>query len=206
MKQFLLLLIIYLSISFAMQYLLPADELLLDSLSQTISVNKAEEVLAQLVKYRWVGYVLSPVLLLLKWLLVAGLLYTALFFANVKTSFKALWHIALQAEWVFVAAAFIKFLWFYLVSTNYTLEDLQFFYPLSAANLFAPNELEAWWVYPFQLINLFEVAYWVILAILLGRALQISTGKAAEYVIKGYGSGLLLWVLLVVFITLNFSV
>jgi hypothetical protein len=50
MKQFLLLLIIYLSISFAMQYLLPADELLLDSLSQTISVNKAEEVLAQLVK------------------------------------------------------------------------------------------------------------------------------------------------------------
>jgi hypothetical protein len=88
MKQFLLLLIIYLSISFAMQYLLPADELLLDSLSQTISVNKAEEVLAQLVKYRWVGYVLSPVLLLLKWLLVAGLLYTALFFANVKLALR----------------------------------------------------------------------------------------------------------------------
>jgi hypothetical protein len=105
--------------------------------------------------------------------------------------------------WLRLLLSSCGFTWF---ATNYTLEDLQFFYPLSAANLFAPNELEAWWVYPFQLINLFEVAYWVILAILLGRALQISTGKAAEYVIKGYGSGLLLWVLLVVFITLNFSV
>jgi hypothetical protein len=206
MKHTLPLLVVYIGLAFTMQYLLPTDELLLDNLTQTVSLNKAEEVLAQMVKYRWVGYVLTPVLLLLKWLFVSSLLYTALFFANVKLGFKALWQITVQAEWVFVLAALVKFCWFYFFATNYTLQDLQFFYPLSAANLFSPAELEAWWVYPFQLINLFEVAYWLVLAVLLGKALQIKPGKAAEYVAKGYGTGLLLWVLLVVFITLNFSV
>jgi hypothetical protein len=196
----------YFGLSLSMQYLLPTEQLLLDNLTQTVSLNKAEALLSQMANYRWVGYVLTPVLFLLKWFFVAGLLYTALFFANVQTSFKALWQIAVQAEWVFVAAAFAKFVWFYFFATNYTLEDLQFFYPLSAANLFTPDELEAWWVYPFQLFNLFEVAYWVVLAVLLGKVLQQPTGKAFEYVTKGYGTGLLLWVLLVVFITLNFSV
>ena len=89
--------------------------------------------------------------------------------------------------------------------TDYTLEDFQHFYPLSAANLFAPGELEPWWLYPFQLINVFEIVYFLVLAILLGKSLNITTGKAGEFVLKGYGTGLLLWVLVVVFITLNFS-
>jgi hypothetical protein len=205
MKRILFLLAAYTGLGLSMQYLLPTEQLLLDNLTQTISLNKAEEVLAQMMEYRWVGYALTPVLLLIKWLFVAGLLYTALFFSQVPVSFKSLWRIALQSEWVFVLAALIKFCWFYFFATNYTLQDLQFFYPLSAANLFTPDELEAWWVYPFQIINLFEVTYWVVLAILLGKLIQVSTDKAFEYVAKGYGTGLLLWVLLIVFITLNYS-
>lgn len=206
MKNILPILAAYFAISFAMQDLLHTEELLLESLSQTVSINKVEAMLNQMVKYRWVGYTLAPLLLLIKWFFVSSMIYTSLFFSRVQVPFGAVWTVALQAEWVFVLAAFIKFGWFYFFATIYTLENLQFYYPLSAANLFTPDELEAWWVYPFQLINLFEVSYWVVLAYLLGKVLQQSTGKALEHVFKGYGTGLLLWVLLVVFLTLNFSV
>lgn len=206
MKNIILPIITYALISFSIQNWILSNELFLDSFTQSVSINKAEEMLAQMLKYSWLGYVVAPFLLILKWLFVSCLIYTALFFAQIETSFKALWRIVVLAEWVFVIAAAVKFCWFYFFATDYTLEDLQFCYPLSAANLFTPGELEAWWVYPFQLINLFELAYWVVLAYLLGKVLQQPTGKALEHVVKGYGTGLLLWVLLVVFITLNFSV
>jgi len=119
----------YLGIGLLMQYLLPTEQLLLENLTQTVSLNKAEALLSQMAIYRWVGYVLTPLLLFLKWLFVAGLLYTALFFAQVEISFKKLWRVAVQAEWVFVLAALVKFCWFYFFATNYTMQDLQFFYP-----------------------------------------------------------------------------
>lgn len=201
-----ILLFSLLILSFVNQKLIVTLDLLVESYSQIVSLSKAQNLVNSFSKYQWVSYLAIPIILLLKWLLVSSLIYSALFFAQIETAFKDIWRLAIQAEWVFVIAALVKFCWFYFFNTNYTLEDLQFFYPLSALNLFTPEELESWWVYPLQLVNAFEVTYWFVLAYLLGKAIKRSTSKAFDFVVLGYGSGMLLWVLLVVFITLNFSV
>lgn len=61
-----------------------------------------------------------------------------------------------------------KIAWFYFFQLNYTLEDIQYFYPFSALNIVGYEGLQPWFVYPIQVLNLFELAYWFILAYLIG--------------------------------------
>lgn len=182
------------------------EDIILSSFLNMFDNHYAEQMTRNMIEYRLAGYILLPIVLLLKWILVTLCLYTAFFFMNCKCSFEKVWIATVQAEWVFVLVAAIKFLWFYLIQTNFTLEEYQFFYPLSALNLFNPSELDPWWIYPFQLLNVFEMVYWFALAYFLSKEMELDLYKSFEVVIKGYGSGLLLWVLLVFFITVSFSV
>jgi hypothetical protein len=68
-----------------------------------------------------------------------------------------------MSEIVFVVASVIKLLWFIFFAGNYTLEDLSFFYPLSLINLFNRSEVASYWVYPLQIINIFQVLYALLL-------------------------------------------
>ena len=116
MNHLIRVLFIFLSIlvlSFFTQKILVTSDLLLESYSRTFSLNKAHELVNSIIKYQWIGYVAIPFVLIVKWLLVSALIYTALFFAQIQIAFKKLWQIAVQAEWVFVIAALVKFCWFY---------------------------------------------------------------------------------------------
>jgi hypothetical protein len=46
-----------------------------------------------------------------------------------------LWGFVIIAEFVFLLVPIFKIIWFYFFQTNYTLEDIQYFYPLSALNI-----------------------------------------------------------------------
>jgi hypothetical protein len=92
-----------------------------------------------------------------------------------------------------------------MFQTNYTLEDLQYFYPLSAINITGYENLKPWFVYPLQVLNLFEVAYWLVLAYLLGKEFKEDIYKGLTVVASSYGVGLVIWVVAVMFFTLNMS-
>ena len=77
--------------------------------------------------------------------------------------------------------------------------------PLSLESLFGYANFERWYIYPMQVINLFEVTYWIILSVLLARELQISRSKALVLVAGSYGAGVALWVTGVMFLLLNFG-
>jgi hypothetical protein len=62
-----------------------------------------------------------------------------------------------------------------------------------------------WFIYPFQVINLFEFAYWFILASLISKELKTTTSKGFSIVASSYGVALLIWVVGVMFFTLNMS-
>ena len=70
------------------------------------------------------------------------------------------------------------------------MEDLQYFYPLYALSIIGYEGLQPWFVYPFQVLNLFELAYWFILAYLLGKELESTTDKGLSIVASSYGVGL----------------
>lgn len=59
---------------------------------------------------------------------------------------------------------------------------------------------------PFQVLNLFELAYWFILAYLLGKELgDDDKDKSLSIVLSSYGTSLLIWVVGVVFLNLYMS-
>lgn len=99
-----------------------------------------------------------------------------------------------------------KTAWFYFLQTDYNLEDLQYFYPLSALNIVGYEGLQPWFIYPFQILNLFELAYWLILAYLIGEEINdTESTKGLQIVASSYGISLLIWVIGVMFFTLNIS-
>lgn len=60
-----------------------------------------------------------------------------------------------------------KTVWLFFNSEGVGLEYIQYFYPLSAINLVDYNTIAAWSIYAIQILNLFELLYWFVLAFLL---------------------------------------
>jgi len=127
------------------------------------------------------------------------------FYSKTNLTFNQLWHITIKSEFLFLFVSIFKIIWFYYFQTTYTLEDIQYFYPLSALNIVGYKGLEAWLIYPFQVLNLFELAYWLILAYFIGKITETNMDRGLKIVASSYGSALLLWVVVIMFFTLNYS-
>lgn len=198
--------------NFILKELLNLEALQVLFLSEKLSNKQIHYYLELQDKWEWVSYSLLPLILLIKIILISSVLYVgAFFYSKTKITFKQLFNVVVKAEFVFLGVGVLKIVWFYFFQTNYTLEDLQYFYPLSALNIVGYKGLEAWFVYPFQVLNLFELAYWLILAYFIGKLAFTTKDKGKpmdlglKIVASSYGSALLLWVVVVMFFTLNYS-
>ena len=160
-------------------------------------------------KWWWVSYVITPIMIGIKVLLVAFCLNFVKIISEKleQVKFRDILTVVLMAEFVFVIAGFYKFFNFYLVDTDYTLETLQTYYPLSLINFKEAISTEKWLAYPLQLCNLFELIYWGILAWGIWQLAdkKISYQRSLGYVALTYGIGLLFWVGVVCFLILSVS-
>lgn len=201
----LLLLVSTLVLSFFSKELLKTDSLVITSIAEQFTNDQINEILQIRKKWQWIGYAIVPILLLLKTSIIATILDIGCFFFGKEIRYKKLFNIVVKAEFVFLLVIVFKTAWFYLFQTDYNLEDLQYFYPLSALNIIGYESLQPWFIYPLQVFNLFELAYWVILAYLIGKELHENTDKGMSIVASSYGVSLLIWVVGVMFFTLNMS-
>ena len=199
------LIICYLIFTNFSNYLLKADEIALIKLQEQLSISQINKIVGFQEKWQWVSYAILPLLLFIKIWIIATILNIGCFFFGKDIGYKKLFNIVVRAEFIFLLVIILKTAWFYFFQTNYTLEDLQYFYPLSALNIVGYQGLDVWWIYPFQTLNLFEVAYWIILAYLLGKELKTTTEKGLKIVASSYGVSLLIWIVGVMFFTLNMS-
>lgn len=181
------------------------DVLLVNSVTEQLTKNQIGEFIEFREDWEWVGYLLILILIFFKISAVSAILDAGCFFFDKEIKYKTLFNIVVKAEFIFLLVIIFKTIWFYVFQQNYTLKDLQSFYPLSAINVTGYEGLKPWFIYPLQVLNLFEVAYWFILAYLLGKELNITTNKGFSIVATSYGVGLLIWVVAVMFFTLNMS-
>lgn len=206
---------VFIFISCFSNYFINTDELLLNHLYSKLTINQINEFLSFKKKTDLISYFILPLIYLIKTILVTIVLYIGTFFySKVKVTFKQLWDVVIKAEFLFLLVGVFKIVWFYFFETTYTLEDLQYFYPLSALNIIGYKGLEPWFIYPLQTLNVFEVVYWFILAYYISK-MASPTKNVSEYkpnldfglkiVMASYGSALLLWVVVVMFFTLNYS-
>lgn len=187
------------------EVLLNSSELVFNSLAEQLTQEQIVEALNFQQKWKWVGYVAIPLFLLIKVSVIAAILDAGCFFFEKEIKYKNLFTIVVKAEFVFILVIVFKTIWFYVFQQDFDLEDLQYFYPLSVLNIVGYEVLQPWFIYPLQVLNLFEIAYWFILAYLLGKALNINAKKGMSIVASSYGIGLLIWVVAIMFFTLNMS-
>ena len=202
---FSILLLINLTTNFFSKVILETDELLITSLHEQFTNEQINEVLGFKEKWEWLNYILFPLIMLLKISITAAVIDFGLFFFNKQLKYKKIFNIVAKAEFIFLLVIIVKTAWFYYFKTDYNLEDLQYFYPLSALNIIGYEGLQSWFIYPFQVLNLFEIVYWFILANLIGKELHVNTDKGFSIVASSYGVSLLIWVIGVMFITLNMN-
>ena len=204
-RLFFILIIISILLSILSQHLLDIDILVINSLAEQLTTEQIKIIINIQEKWQWLGHLLIPLLLLLKTAIIATILDLGCFLFGKEIKYKKLFNLVVKAEFIFLLVILVKTAWFYFFQTNYSLEDLQYFYPLSALSIIGYEGLQPWFVYPFQVLNLFELAYWFILTYLLGKELESTTDKGLSIVASSYGVGLLIWVVGVMFLTLNMS-
>ncbi|WP_374443498.1 hypothetical protein [Epilithonimonas sp.] len=179
-----------------------------DFLSKDYPSDVVQNYMESQKKWWWVSYAVTPVLIGIKVLLVAFCMNFIKLLdlpGLEKVKFSDFVFLALIAEFVFVLAGIYKFVNFYCLDTDYTLETLQTYYPISLINLREQISMEKWLAYPLQLVNLFELFYWGILAY---GIYELSGGKLKPVksfglVTMTYGVGLLFWTGVVCFLILS---
>jgi hypothetical protein len=198
-------------LTFAVQYLFFTDTLLQQTFGGQLAFERVSEMVALSKKWQWVGYLSIPVVVLLRVFYTSVFLYTGLFLADIDTSFGRLFKIALWADFVFVLSGLAKLVMLLFFREVSTLHDLQF-QPLSVLELTDQATIDTLFIYPLSLINLFELGYFVVLAWLLKDLLseeqpeiRMRLGNSLRLVGLSYGSGLLLWVITVMFISINLT-
>ena len=175
--------------------------------SEQLTYDRSLKLFEQLKSLSWISYVLTPIILLIKFTLVSFVLYIGIVFFNKqdKVSLGSVFKIVIASEIVFVFAALVKFLWFYVFAGNYDLNDIGFFYPLSLINIFKSEELARFWIYPLQTVNMFHLIYLLLLSYGLINLCKIEKPDSDKIVLLSYIPALVLWVALLMFLTIDAS-
>ena len=211
MKNYILFLIFisYFILIFLEKKYIQTDSKIFDFLSKDYPSSVVQNYMESQKKWWWVSYAVTPVLIGIKVLLVAFCLnFVKIISEKLEdVKFRDILTVVLIAEFVFIIAGFYKFFNFYLIETDYTLETLQTYYPLSLINYKEAISTEKWLAYPLQLLNVFEIMYWGVLAWGIWQLAdkKISYQRSLGYVALTYGVGLLFWVGVVCFLILSVS-
>jgi hypothetical protein len=187
------------------KYLLDFDNIIYKSFSSELSIKQIERFLFFQKKIELLNFILVPIIFMLKTSIISSVLSIGMFFNNNDNSFKKILNIVIKAEFIFLLMPILKIFWFYFFQTDYTLEDIQYFYPLSALNIIGYKELDSWLIYPLQTLNLFEVAYIIYLSYQIGDLTKTNADNGLKIVSYSYVPTLLLWVTVIMFFTLNYS-
>ncbi len=205
---FIVLVLIYFILTYLDKEFISTNSKMIDFLSKDYPSQVVQNYMNSQKKWWWVSYAVTPVLIGVKVLLVAFCLnFIKLLDMEglEKVKFSDFVFLALIAEFVFVLAGVYKFVNFYFVDTDYTLETLQTYYPISLINLREHISMEKWLAYPLQLVNLFELFYWGILAYGIYELSdqKVKPVKSFGLVAMTYGVGLLFWTGVVCFLILS---
>ena len=169
-----------------------------------MATERITKIIEQSHQWQWLVNVFIPIVVSIRVSFTTICLYTGLFVADLKVRFRDLFKVAILADFVFVLAGLVKLVILIFFKEVNTLDDLQF-QPLSLMELFDKDSVDALLVYPLSLINVFELLYWLALAWLLTGVVEKPLGSSLKTVASSYGTGLALWVLFVMFLTVNLT-
>lgn len=187
------------------QFTLINEIVFFNTFSDQITHERSMVLFGRMKSLFWTAYLLTPLLLLVKFCLVSLIIYIGVFFNEMQKviTLGKIFIAVIAAEGVFLIASAAKLLWFIFFAGNYTLADLRFFYPLSLINMFRQEDVAAYWIYPLQTINLFQIAYMFLLAVGLSKISAVSRDHTDRIVLITYIPAITIWIALVMFLSID---
>ncbi len=209
MKPLLLLGLYSLGLFFISYHLLDVEGMFVNAIAKQTEIEIPENVLLDTLEnmryWNKFSVLFTFLILVIKCWLIALVLYAGLFFANLHQGIKLIrmFKVAVFAESILVIAGLVKIV---VVSAgDFSYEEFSVFYPLSVLSLFDLNELNSLFIYPLQLVNLFEFAYCFLLVFFFHQEIEVDMGQSAKVVLSSYSFALGFWLVLILFLTLNFT-
>ena len=201
---FVFLCICYAGILFINKEFILHDNLYFEALGEQLAYERIEKFLNDQKENAWISFCIIPFFLLFKLFIISISIATGLLLANYKLSFKKIFQIVLIAEAIFIIPKAIKTAYF-LFAKNYTLKDIGNFDVWSALALVGRDNVPIWLTYPLSTFNIFEIAYWFILAFGLVLVIKRTYNEMFTLIITSYGTLMLVWIIFVVFLQVSFS-
>gem|GEM_PF-2782433 len=193
----------YIIISWVLQHYVITDTFYIHNFSGKLSVDQIQTILHFRHRWAWIGYVFVPLSLFVKVGYAATAINVGLVLFNVDLGFKSIFRAALVGEAVFILASMVKlsgYLWWHPV---HSVMALNMFYPLTLASVMDLNKVPQWFWYPLETINVYETTYCFVVAGYLAHLFKRDFKELLGDVIISYGSAIMLWMGVVVFLSLQ---
>lgn len=192
-------------LSFTTNFTLLDDHLYFNFYSNsTLSYETINKIIEEQKKWQWVGYILLPAFYFAKFLLVTCILLMGIFILGLRCKFRQVLKIVILSEFIFLLPLIIIFVWFGFIHRDYDLIELMTFAPLSLDNLIDSSGTP--WLTPtLKSLNLFELAYWLLLSYGLMNVIKRSFNQSLGLVIASYGSAFIVWQVFLIFLSINLA-
>lgn len=202
---FIVLCLLILFNGFMMREMIMTEDLFYRTYGEQVATERIESYLEMRDKFKWLAYALIPIVLLIKLSLVSVCINVGTLSFGEKTGFVKIFKVVLIAEIVFITATLVRTFYLMLFVDIEVIPDIQQFYPLSVANILNPADFPGWLSYPLLTANLFEVIYILVLSVGMVHVLKKDFSYSLSLVAYSYGIGLLIWTVIIVFLTINFT-
>jgi len=181
---------IYLFFNWYLQTQVLTERVYTYSLGGQVNPDKLAAFLEGQHRVAAVSYLLVPVTLLFKMVLVSLCIFTGLVLTSENLSFSTVFRIVLFAESAFVAGTLLRLLLLAFSGNVESLGQYMALAPLSLYSIFRSASIPNWLVYPLQTLDVFQVMYVCLLAKGLQYYGKKSFRASIEMVAGSYGVGL----------------
>ena len=201
---FALLCVGYATTAYIQDTMILTKEVFYNTLGEQLTIERIDEMLEKQSEWKWVSYLLIPVVIAFQAFLVTLCLNCGTIMMNYKIRFRPLFTLVLRSSVVFLLMKLA--LTFILLFSN-----IQIFDDLVTVNKFAlagfvdKADVPTWLMYPLSILNIFEAAFWLLLTLGMGRLLERPFKASLGFVATTYGLGLLMWMVFIIFLQLNLS-
>ena len=163
-----------------------------------------EDVKAQLLeryqRMRWVAFLLVPIFLASRLFLVSLCFFTGSFFfaeTNGK-KFKDWWGVAVIAQAVMLAYSVILCIVNIAFGANMTMDVTT----CTSLLILGGEDIDPWVRMPLAAVNVFEILYWIVMALCVGKLCGTKFWHSFKFVMSSYGVGYLFYIALLMFLML----
>lgn len=200
-KSYSLFFLLYVSVMLVITFL--QQEFVLLPELQNMDIVGEEVKIRLLERYqriRWLAFVLVPVLLLLRLLLITLCLFIGgFFFAKMSgKKFEDWWHVTIVAQSVVLLYSVILC----IVNVRYGAQEALTFTTYTSLLFLGGEDIEPWVRMPLVAVNVFEVFYWIVMSVLVKKLCRTRFGLSFKFVMSTYGVGYLFYMTLLMFLVL----